>query len=141
MTDTQMTQKLNLQSGVWPDYSTDREMLKAFSVCLIPGGLGLGKQEWAHTLACTSAFQGFKLTHRKDPWSRQSQRLGVAFVLGFFLPQGTFRQFQELRGPLSSSQKLLRMDLGLRVSTDGLAARPEHSGEVRTCVSLGLAHR
>lgn len=41
---------------------------------------------------------GFKLTHRKDPWSRQSQRLGVAFVLGFFLPQGTFRQFLELRG-------------------------------------------
>lgn len=49
MTDTQMTQKLNLQSGVWPDYSTDREMLKAFSVCLVPGGLGLGKQEWVHS--------------------------------------------------------------------------------------------
>lgn len=50
-------------------------------------------------------------------------------MLGFFLPQGTFKQFLELRGPLSSSQKLLRMDLGLRVSTDGLAAGPEHRGQ------------
>lgn len=82
-------------------------MLKAFSVCLSPGGLGLGQQEWACTLVCTSAFQyRLQLSHGKDPWSRQSQRPGVAFVLGFFLPQGTFRVNRH------SSWKLLGMDLG-----------------------------
>lgn len=56
---------------------------------------------------CTSAFQyRLQLSHGKDPWSRQSQRPGVAFVLGFFLPQGTFRVNRH------SSWKLLRMDLG-----------------------------
>lgn len=88
-------------------------MLKAFSVCLSPGGLGLGKQEWAHTPVCTSAFQyrlpAFQyrqLTHGKDPWSMQSRHLGLAFESGFILPQETFRV------NVDSSWKLPRTDLG-----------------------------